>query len=378
MDKGGATLDFRSLDRYNSTRWNRIIMNVFWMVIAISAMVSLIYMLKHDDQWDFFIHFVLFPTGILLGLTLAMELLFRRYGGEISFGYLIILTATAIASTLISVHYAVDTIWGTLVLPLLVSCIYYKRNKILFAFFSSLSALFIMYSFHGKIQGEISFIDLITMIAILFGGVVVAIGVMRRGLEILKHLQETLVSSQDLMAKKILMEKMAKTDALTGLDNHLAFHQYLDHLLEHGDEGDLSIHLALLDIDNFKQINDTYGHHVGDTILKFVAHYIKAGASQDDFVARYGGEEFAIIFVDKPLHEVHGLLETIRKSIADVPHNELQNQRVTLSIGLGEYIPGEGKNGFFEKADNALYAAKRTGKNKLNVFSPLDSANSAY
>lgn len=352
-------------------------MNVFWMVIGLSVIVSSIHIPNHEDMVAFIAGYVLLPTVLMSTFMLFMEWAFRRYSGEKIFRYFIIICALFISSTLIWIHYTVDTIWGALVLPLLVSCIYYRKNKIIFASVSSALAFILIYFFHPEVQGEISYIDFLTMLSVLFGGCVVCLGTMKRGLEIVQHLKESMDSSQELMASKVLMEKMAKTDALTGMNNHLAFHQFLDDLLQHGDGGSLSLHLALIDIDNFKKVNDTFGHHTGDVILRFVSEQIGGGVTLDDFAARYGGEEFAIIFVDKTHEEVYSLLEDIRTSVANVHHQELNNQRVTVSIGLGVYIPGEGKNHFFEKADNALYAAKRTGKNKINLFSTIDSTNSA-
>jgi diguanylate cyclase (GGDEF)-like protein len=131
----------------------------------------------------------------------------------------------------------------------------------------------------------------------------------------------------------------------------------------------LSLHLAIMDIDNFKSVNDTYGHKAGDVVLRTVANIARSKVSSNDIVARYGGEEFALLFTDKSFQEVYDLLEEIRTSIASTSHEVLQGLPVTVSIGLNKYTPGMGKEALFQGADTALYDAKHSGKNRTALAS---------
>ncbi|WP_260115438.1 GGDEF domain-containing protein [Paenibacillus hexagrammi] len=95
--------------------------------------------------------------------------------------------------------------------------------------------------------------DLIAMIPIIGFAAYISIGITKRGIEILKHLKSATEVKQELMIKNIIMDKLSKTDALTDLYNHITFHEYLEKLIEQSECGYLSIHLAVLDIDNFKK-----------------------------------------------------------------------------------------------------------------------------
>jgi diguanylate cyclase (GGDEF)-like protein len=173
---------------------------------------------------------------------------------------------------------------------------------------------------------------------------------------------------QRLRSNSLLMERLSKTDALTGLFNHKMFYEYLEQTLGEMEKGLLSnVQLAVIDIDNFKQINDSYGHATGDLIVKRVADAIRSNKTSTDFVARYGGEEFAIIFRDKPIQQAFQIAENIRLELEQLHHPEIGHQPVTISIGLKQARVGMSKSELFEQADELMYAAKRLGKNRTVV-----------
>jgi diguanylate cyclase (GGDEF) domain len=178
------------------------------------------------------------------------------------------------------------------------------------------------------------------------------------------NLEKVTRDKQELLIRSAIMEKMSKTDALTDMYNHRTFQEYFDTIIEQASRADNRFQLAILDIDNFKKINDTFGHSVGDIILKRISNIIKTMVTVDDISARYGGEEFALILTNKTLEQSLVLLESIRKAIQDERHIEL-NSNVTVSVGIHEYYKGEPKEEIFNKADEALYKAKHSGKNKI-------------
>lgn len=364
-------MDFSSIDSVNFARWNRRILNVYWIIVVLSVVVSILQIqFTHWDTQYYIERYILLPTTILVALMLVMEAIYFRFKRSTTIlPYCIISSGTGIATVLIALHSTVDPIGGALILPILTSCIYYRQKLIMYAMANSFVSLTILLIFNQKLKEEYSIVDTITMYSILMASVIMAIATMSRGFEFLRYLHETMKSSQDIMTEKILMEKLVKTDALTGLNNHMTFHKYLNDLLDHRENQDFSIQVVLLDIDNFKRINDTYGHQAGDAILKFTSAKIKELLTPDDFVARYGGEEFAIIFVEKSIKESYQIMETIRKEISSTRHRVINNQNITVSVGLQEYMKGDKKNELFEGADQALYTAKRTGKNKTIINS---------
>ena len=122
---------------------------------------------------------------------------------------------------------------------------------------------------------SISLIGILSITAMMGGFCLVAWGVIIRGKEIREYYINTYKSNQELMIKNIIMDKLAKTDALTELYNHITFHEYLDKLIEHHDTSGMPLQVALIDIDNFKSVNDQFGHRAGDLVLKQVAEIVR-------------------------------------------------------------------------------------------------------
>lgn len=159
--------------------------------------------------------------------------------------------------------------------------------------------------------------------------------------------------------------RLAITDELTGLYSHRYFKDYLNLELHKAKRLGRSMSVLLLDIDNFKTFNDTYGHAVGDEILRGVARVLRKGLRETDVIARYGGEEIGIILTELKPPQVRTIAQRLRSQIAEYRVRSNGNDiGVTVSIGAS-FFPGSADepDSLFEKADQALYAAKAAGKN---------------
>ncbi len=164
-------------------------------------------------------------------------------------------------------------------------------------------------------------------------------------------------------------EKMATTDGLTGLNNHRRFQECLASAMASSRRYERPVSLILTDVDHFKGVNDTYGHPIGDLVLKGVARILSSEARNTDVVARYGGEEFAVVLPETDLEGAKTIAERIRARIeAEVFHTEVGPLAVTLSLGIaGCPKHGDHKQTLIEKADQALYQAKESGRNRVVV-----------
>ena len=118
----------------------------------------------------------------------------------------------------------------------------------------------------------------------------------------------------------------------------------------------------MLDVDNFKQVNDEYGHHVGDVVLKEIAAVVQDGIRKVDSVGRWGGEEFIIVLPETSLNEAKQVAEQIRLKIES--HEFTVVQHKTSSFGVAEYIQGDNSQSIINRADKALYKAKELGRNQ--------------
>ena len=162
------------------------------------------------------------------------------------------------------------------------------------------------------------------------------------------------------------LETLATTDGLTGLVNHRHFQERLDEMLARAERHQKSVCLILTDLDHFKAVNDTYGHPVGDLVLREVASVLATSARKIDLVARYGGEEFALVLEETEAEGGVGFAERVRAEVASrLFRSDQGNFRVTLSLGVACYpADARTKQALIDRADQALYAAKRAGRNR--------------
>jgi len=170
------------------------------------------------------------------------------------------------------------------------------------------------------------------------------------------------------------VERQAVTDELTGLFNRRRFQEAMATEVERARRFQQPLGLVLLDIDDFKQVNDTYGHQQGDLVLREVARVLRESSREIDEPARYGGEELAVVLPGTDLHGAYNLAERMRAEIEalELPLLDgIGNLRVTASFGVAT-LPGsaEDTRGLFAAADDALYRAKRSGKNRTERAEP--------
>jgi two-component system, cell cycle response regulator len=166
-----------------------------------------------------------------------------------------------------------------------------------------------------------------------------------------------------------LSMEMAITDALTGLYNRRYMETHLTMLVDQAAARGKALSLLLLDIDHFKAINDTYGHDVGDDVLREFATRLRKTTRGIDLACRYGGEEFVIVMPETDIAVAEAVAERIRRRIANEPFSIREGAaaiEVTLSIGLAALgPPGDTAGTLLKRADQALYRAKRDGRNRV-------------
>lgn len=162
--------------------------------------------------------------------------------------------------------------------------------------------------------------------------------------------------------KNAELQDISLRDGLTGIFNRRAFNEYLDHALAGGRRSKAEQVLVMIDIDRFKQVNDTWGHPAGDAVLCAVARCIGESIRTSDLMARYGGEEFAVILANTPLMDSVVVAERIRRHVEASPMPGGVGT-VTVSAGLAGSSQAGDPAGLVKLADQALYAAKSAGRN---------------
>jgi diguanylate cyclase (GGDEF)-like protein len=167
------------------------------------------------------------------------------------------------------------------------------------------------------------------------------------------------------------LEKISQKDGLTGLYNRRYFDTAFDLEWKRGRRKQTRIAMVVCDIDEFKQVNDTYGHLAGDEYIKLTARVLaQVFQRESDIVARYGGDEFVALMPEASEKSVAALSEKVRKKMAETPLVfESHTIRSTVSLGMATIDPRSGeKELLISRADNALYAAKKNGRNQVRVY----------
>jgi diguanylate cyclase (GGDEF)-like protein len=173
-----------------------------------------------------------------------------------------------------------------------------------------------------------------------------------------------------LRVEKDKLKEISITDPLTGIYNHNFFYKRLDEEFDRASRYGMPLSVVMMDIDNFKEINDTYGHIVGDRVLKKISELFKESVRKSDVIARYGGEEFAEILTYTQKNGAAEEAERLRKLVSELTFDGVEAElKVTLSLGVAEYNEDKIKNSgeLVDRADRALYKAKNEGKNRVEM-----------
>jgi diguanylate cyclase (GGDEF)-like protein/hemerythrin-like metal-binding protein len=197
-----------------------------------------------------------------------------------------------------------------------------------------------------------------------------AIGRMQRAYN---HLRRSLIKAdyanilmelQELKTQKY--EKLSEEDPLTGIYNRRAFMQAINYEVEHAHKSHRPLSVLILDLDHFKQVNDTYGHEIGDHLLKHFVSHTSELTRDSDFFARIGGEEFALLLPNTSHEGAQTLAEKIVKEIAALDLDAVApGLQLTVSIGIAVYRDGISSKALLKQADEQLYEAKRSGRNRF-------------
>ena len=180
-----------------------------------------------------------------------------------------------------------------------------------------------------------------------------------------RKVQEAEARIQTLESQLAQMSELAREDQLTGSLNRRGLDDVLARELARADRRDTPLSIALLDMDDFKQLNDTHGHGAGDEALIHVVKIIKETLRSMDVIGRFGGEEFLVVLPDTPLAEAAGVVSRLQKELTKriFVYNS-QRLFITFSAGIAQCAPNEIPEAVLKRADSALYQAKKMGKNR--------------
>jgi diguanylate cyclase (GGDEF)-like protein len=188
-----------------------------------------------------------------------------------------------------------------------------------------------------------------------------------------------LIAETTLRAERMrILRSLMVRDGLTGLFNHNAIMQFLAVAIANARRCETSLAFAMIDVDHFKAVNDTYGHPTGDQVLMALSRTLRLRLRENDVVGRYGGEEFAVVVNGANAAQAHAVLDDLRKSFAAVTFSaEGREFRCTFSAGVAVFPRFAQAEALTEAADRALYRAKKSGRNRVEIATREDAPPSS-
>lgn len=339
--------------------WKRVILAPLWNIYKWTALLLLFcvffFRARHEITNAVYIQrYVAIPLGAMLTVIVFARVFFhkiaRRLRSETVSVIVILLMGLYVGINLWAYGY-LKVMFIAAFIPIVIAPIYRNKELISFQVAVSLTVLLLYFAvnifFEDFFSAEEQPLLEVAAVLLMFYAMV--------------QFELEVVISTDMLGRE------GSTDSLTRLFNHEKFYEILREQMARYDGTQEIFSLIISDIDNFKCVNDTYGHAFGDKVIKKLSETMQEQQGRRDACARYGGEEFAIIIPNKGLNEAVLQAERIRKAFqnTDFISDDGEIHHFTISLGVAEYNRKYNTaSAFFQMADEALYQAKREGKNR--------------
>lgn len=362
-------MDVMTLIQAQDRKWAERLLHISWICILLITVAELaIFIMKRlsgtaQNTLEYLLRYLLVP-GFLNVLVMSVihlsSLRFLQKDQYQKQSRLYILGVSLICLNVAWTHRVVQASHVVFIFPILLSISYIGKTPLWTAFGLNISfyalLLLLIHIFEPGTMPD--FMEVISTAMLLIICTVICDMIKRRQLE--------------LANRVVSASRMSITDSLTGLYNHASFYEQLDKSILRDAHGKGGFSLIVFDIDDFKQINDQYGHDTGDEVLLALVGAIRACVAEDELAFRYGGEEFTILTPKQPQAAL-SLAEAIRSSFTQRSRDILGGVYATVSAGVCRFDSRHfnGRREFFASADEALYEAKRTGKDKAILWTEL-------
>ncbi|MEH2944081.1 GGDEF domain-containing protein [Lachnospiraceae bacterium KK002] len=372
----------RNIAYVSITEWNKKVMRFIWISIGLVVFIEVLLFIFYQpvpecSKREYWETFILKPSVMMVLEAGVMELIFRCLGkvlGEQVITVLFLFMQFLLLGTVVSVHSSVPYMCMTLTYPVIFANVY--REK----YFRYVAFVMAILVYAGINYGMIPSTEFKpdnskeVLLVIFIGFTIVAFSFSKVLTSVVVNFEK---ENQKIHQEKEEILEISQRDSMTGLYNHKIFYDKLNEYLQKCDK-DCPLSLIIIDIDNFKRINDTFGHATGDNVILKIVSLIQKNIGEADIAARYGGEEFGLILVGKGEMEAYNMAERIRREVEQVTVEGVTG-KITISLGMTEIQPQD-KNSIllFKEVDSALYEAKQTGKNRTVCRGWKKGSNNEY
>lgn len=362
----------------NREQNNKTIVTILWLCIVLIASVELLNYVIYQFVGhtfvieNFFYDYIIFPlclnSAIATTVTLLCWYLNKKHPYLTS--YIVTIGFVLFIHGVITVHYGIRVIYMAYVLPIFISVMFIDKYLTTLTAILSLTLYLPLYLFYLPLKPDYTYKhDYIDLSATI----VFSIACYIASLFIMNFFNTIIIKINDVSKLKVNLEKRVQLDSFTQLYNRASFDETLESYFQKSYYVEIPFTTIILDIDNFKHINDTYGHALGDEVILKLVRIIIENTRKNDKAFRYGGEEFALILEtdEKGGFEV---AEKIRILFHNTTIESMKNEPLSISLGVCQYHKSFlSTENYFTLVDAALYKAKREGKNKTVIAKRQDS-----
>jgi len=354
--------------------WREKIIRVFYIIVALIFIVEVVVFIalrghglldEGVTDFQYIIKYIILPAVINLTLvTICQRINTMSIKAQIK-NYSVLITVSLMAAIIAFVHYIVGAILTIFVIPVFLTILFGKKRMT--GIISIINCILLIFSsIHSAMYNDSIF---------FFLNVAVALTLLISSYLISTVLIAYNKANSDYVyasyKTQLSLNELAKNDSLTGLYNQKTFQSLLKGTMEKAKILKSPMSLAIIDLDDFKEINDTFGHLEGDRVLLHFTNLIKQQCDDgESYVSRYGGDEFAVIFPRASKELAYLKLEALRQRCKQVPQSKVRSGEISFSAGISHYMEGDmNETLLFHQADSALYQAKENGKGQIVVYS---------
>ena len=354
-------------------KWRRMLLHTNLVFVVFVFLVELLMFflfqksnLLEQSLQEYMIHFLILPTGANF-LILIIGYIAKKFVGTDSqtINYIPAVQQVLICLVVASTHFYFKGTLCIFCLPLMTTVIFGDRKMTYFVgilcSFALLAALLCRKYSEFALEDD----SYILMDAIVAYAVLLSAGILCNVL--IKFQKEKSDIIQEGYIRQLEMHEQLNKDQKTGLYGNNTFMNMLARVVDSLETDPKPIAVAFIDIDDFKQVNDMYGHLKGDQVILHLAELMKKRETADHLLARFGGEEFAVIFCGDEVNRAFSFLENLRHEF-EIMQYSFGGDRITISIGLAVREPGWTPEELFDHADAAMYVSKSQGKNRTTIY----------
>jgi len=311
-------------------------------------------------------YFLFVPTIFNISILYVGTVVMKHMLPDSKFiNYVPIIQLAAICMVIASTHNIFSMTLCIFCLPLFTTIMFNDKKMtriigMVCFLFMSISLLYRKFSVYRPKNDRYFVAEVIVAVAILYATYILCN-------VLIKFVEEKTDLIHQGYLQRIEMQELLNRDQKTGLFGQTIFMNTLDSMVEVSNRTHEKFALAVIDIDDFKKVNDTYGHLKGDQIIVTLTELMKKYFIENQFMARYGGEEFVIIFAENKVNQGINLLEDFRKAF-EAQRYSFIDDKISISIGIAKWRQGWTSAQLFEAADKAMYTSKSDGKNRTTVY----------